>query len=145
MSAKRTLEKFNAPASVKIALLWASLMHLYIYNDYFSMYLPGTVDDMMAGRIGPLGEATPTILIAVAIVLAIPALMIFLSIALAPTISRWLNALLAIFYTVIQGLTFPGSAPFYQIVVGLEIAVTLLILFYALTWRKVDADMDDPA
>jgi DNA-binding CsgD family transcriptional regulator len=31
-----------------LALLWVSLMFLYIYNDYFSLYTPGTIADMTA-------------------------------------------------------------------------------------------------
>ena len=32
------LEAFEPPTNIKLALLWASLMFLYIYNEYFSMY-----------------------------------------------------------------------------------------------------------
>ncbi len=135
----RTLENPPLSTGLKLSLLWASLMFLYIYNDYFSMYLPGTVEDMIAGQIGPLGEATELILVAVSIVLAVPALMIFLSAALPPAISRWLNVPLGLFYTVIQGLTFPGSALFYQMVVVLEIIVTILIIWYALRWPRHSA------
>jgi hypothetical protein len=135
----RTLERFRAPTSLKLSLLWASLMSLYIYNDYFSLYLPGTIEDMSAGRLGPLGEATDTVLVSVAVILAIPALMIFLSTALAPVFSRWMNVLLGLAYTGIEILTFSGSRPFYQIVVALEIAVTLAIVVYALRWPKTGA------
>ena len=109
---------------------------LYIYNDYFSMYMPGSIEDMLAGRMGPLGEATETIMVAVSLMLAIPALMIYLSAALPPAASRVLNVILGLAYTFVQILTFFGSALFYQIVVGLEVAVTLLIVWTALTWPK---------
>ena len=46
----RKLEGFRAPTNVKIALLWTSLMFLYIYNDYFSMYTHGTIEDMAEAR-----------------------------------------------------------------------------------------------
>lgn len=131
-----TLEHFRLPVNIKLSLLWASLMFLYIYNDYFSMYLPGTIEGMTTGRMGPLGEATDLILVAVSILLAVPALMIFLSAALPPALSRWLNLLMGLIYTVIEILTFFGSALFYQIVVGLEIAVTMLIVWYAARWPK---------
>ncbi len=36
------LEDFRIPTNLKLSLLWASLMFLYIYNDYFSLYTPGT-------------------------------------------------------------------------------------------------------
>jgi hypothetical protein len=124
----------STPVNIKLSLLWASLMFLYIYNDYFSMYLPGTVEDMAAGILGPLGEATDAILVTVSMILAVPALMIFLSAALPPKTSRLLNILMGLVYTIIEALTFFGSPLFYQIVVGLEITLTSLIIWYAIRW-----------
>ena len=111
-------------------------MSLYIYNDYFSMYLPGTIESMSAGRIGPLGEATDLILVAVSLMLAIPALMIVMSATLPPAISRWSNVIFGILYTLIEALTFIGSRPFYQIVVVFEIIVTVAIIWTALRWPR---------
>ena len=133
---KKVLQDHPVPVKIKLAFLWASLMFLYIYNDYFSMYLPGKIDGMVAGKIGPLGDATELVLVSVSILLAIPALMIFLSTILSPTFSRWLNVFMGLAYTVIEALTFFGSALFYQIVVVLEIAVTSLIIWYAVRWPK---------
>jgi len=66
------LEEFRAPINLKLATLWASLMFLYIYNDYFSRYTPGTIAEMSAGRLGPLGPASPGVLAGVSIMLAVP-------------------------------------------------------------------------
>ena len=129
-------EQFRAPTSVTLALAWASLMSLYIYNDYFSMYLPGTIRDMSSGRMGPLGPATPGVLVGVSIMLAIPALMILLSVALPAPASRWLNIVFGLAYTVIEVLTFLGPALFYSIVVALEIGLTLFIVWRAVRWPK---------
>ena len=111
-------------------------MFLYVYNDYFSLYLPGTIEDMMAGRMGPLGDVSDLSLVVVSTILAIPALMIFLSAALPPVHARWLNILLGLAYTAIEALTLRGSPPFYQIVVALEIALTILIVWYAWRWPR---------
>lgn len=135
-NARNALEEFQAPTKIKLSLLWTTLMFLYIYNDYFSLYLPGTVENMSAGRIGPLGQASELVLVAVSILLAIPALMIFLSAALPAMASRWLNILLGFAYTAIEALTFSKSALFYKIVVALEIGITVLIVWYALRWPK---------
>ncbi len=126
----------ETPTPIRLSLLWASLMALYIYNDYFSMYTPGTIDDMMNGIMGPLGPANDVIMVGVSQVLAIPALMIFLSVALPARLSQILNIILGLGYTVIEALTFFGSQLFYQIVVVMEIAVTLLIVWTALRWPR---------
>lgn len=135
MSQDRTSEQVSVqtPAPVRLGLLWAALMGLYIYNDYFSMYSPGTIEQMSAGVIGPLGAATDTVLMIVALVLAIPAMMIFLSVFLPTVLSRWSNIIFGVVYTVIEGLTFIGSRPFYQMVVVFEMVVTLLVIWTA--WR----------
>ena len=125
------------PTGLALSLLWAALMGLYIYNDYFSLYLPKTLERMATGQLA-FGPATPTALLIVSIMLAVPAVMIFLSAALPRLISRWLNIVLGVVYTVIQGLTFIGSPLFYQVVVGVEIATTLLIVVYAVRWPRDD-------
>ena len=125
------------PTGLALALLWATLMGLYIYNDYFSLYLPKTLERMAAGQLA-FGPATPTALLIVSIMLAVPAVMIFLSAALPRLISRWLNIVLGLAYTAIEGLTFIGTPLFYQVVVGIEIVTTLLVVFYAIRWPRDD-------
>jgi hypothetical protein len=135
---RKTLEDFRAPTKLKLALLWVSLMFLYIYNDYFSLYTPGTIADMTAGRLGPLGQASAGTLAGVSIMLAIPSLMIFLSVSLPPLISRWINVVFGLAYTAIEALTLPHSALFYRIVVVLEMALTMLIVWYASRWPRAE-------
>lgn len=120
---------------LRLSLLWASVMFLYIYNDYFSLYIPGTVEDISAGKIGPFDQADDYVLIGLSLMLAAPALMIYFSTALPWRVSRWTNVVLGAVYTVIQALTLVGSEPFYQIVVVLEIGLTALIIWHALRWK----------
>ena len=40
---------------MKLSALWASTMFCYIYCDYFELYVPGKLDGMLQGKIGPLG------------------------------------------------------------------------------------------
>jgi len=136
MSPKAPLHRFRAPTGITLALAWASLMFLYIYNDYFSMYLPGVITNMSSGRMGPLGPATPRVLVGVSILLAIPALMILLSVALPAPASRSLNIVFGVTYTIVEVLTFLGPELFYRIVVALEIALTLFIVWCALRWPR---------
>ncbi len=130
------LDDFKTPTSIKLALLWASVMFLYIYNDYFSLYMPGTVDGMAKGSLGPMGHATSSVLVGLAIMLAVPSLMIFLSAGLIPRISRWLNVSLGLAYTAIEVLTLSGAPLFYKIVVVVEIVLTAMIVVYALRWPR---------
>lgn len=130
------LEAFRGPTNIRLALLWASLMFLYVYNDYFSLYLPGTIDGMSKGSFGPMGRASDGLLVGLSILLAVPSVMIFLSAVLPPLLSRWLNVGLGVVYTGIEGLTLFGSPVFYKIIALAEIALTGLIVWYALCWPK---------
>ncbi len=49
------MKKIRVPAPVKLSLLWASLMGLYIYTDYLVMYVPGMIDMMSADLLAPAG------------------------------------------------------------------------------------------
>jgi hypothetical protein len=133
--AKLPLASYQPTTNIKLALLWAALMFLYIYNDYFGLYAPGKIASIAAGRIGSF-EANEPAMVIFSILLAIPASMIFLSAVLPPRVNVWLNVLLGIVYTAVEVLTLIGSRLSYQTVVSLEIAVTLSIIWFALHWPK---------
>ncbi|HXI11773.1 MAG TPA: DUF6326 family protein [Thermoanaerobaculia bacterium] len=137
-SAERALETFSVPTNLKLALLWTSLMFLYIYNDYFELYSRGKIASMAAGRIGPF-EANGRAMVIFSILLAIPALMIFMSAVLPPLVNRWMNVTLGLLYTVVEALTLIGSRLSYQVVVSMEIVVTLLIIWFAMRWPRLPA------
>lgn len=131
-----TLENWRPPAKLKLAALWASVMSLYIYGDYFYMYQPGKLEAMAAGKLGPLGSPDPMGMLAIALMLALPALMIALSVLLPPALAKWLNILCGLAYSAIVALTMPGAALFYQAYSVLEIALTLSIAWVALRWPR---------
>ena len=114
--------------------MWTSLMFLYVYNDYFSLYVPGTIEGMAKGAMGPLGEATQGVLTGVSLLLAVPALMITLSVSLRRSASRWANVLFGAAYTLVELSTLFGSPLFYQVVVVLEMALTASIVWNAWRW-----------
>jgi len=117
----------------KLSALWASLMFCYIYNDYFQLYQPGQLGGMLHGMMGSM-TVTPGLLLMFAFVLAIPASMIFLSIALQQTVARWLNIVFAVIYSIIDILTMFGSWSYYIFFNAVETVFTILILWYAIKW-----------
>lgn len=122
----------------KLAALWCSVLFCYIYGDYFELYQPGKLQEMLSGRTA-LGPATQAALLGMAAVMAIPILMIFLSLFLPPTPSRWLNIVLGALYSVIMVLAIQGSWHFYEFFGLIEIALTLAIAWHAWTWPKRSA------
>jgi hypothetical protein len=136
MANGRQLENYRPPTQLALAAMWSSLMFLYVYGDYFQLYTAGKLEAMSAGQIGPLGAASESVLLGVAMMMAIPSLMIVLSLLLPPVVGKWLNVLFGLAYTVILALTLPGAPLFYLAYGGLEIALTLLIAWTALRWPR---------
>ncbi len=122
---------------IKLASLWAAVMCCYIYGDYFSFYVPGKLDTFLHGQ--TLLD-TPVKLFAASVLMAVPSVMIFLSIALRAPINRWLNILFGVFYTGIMVLiAFVSIAPwwtFYVFLAIVEAILTALIVWYAWSWPK---------
>ena len=46
----RELQDIKVPVKLKLAALWASFMFLYIYVDYFALYMPGKIEGILAGK-----------------------------------------------------------------------------------------------
>lgn len=132
-------EDAKTPVKALLSALWAALMFLYIYADYFSLYRPGQMEEVMAGRMGPF-PVTQVSLLSAAILMMIPALMVFLSLALKPRVGRWANIILGLLYTVVNISNLIGEIWAYYLLFGIvEIVLTLLIVWYAWTWRTIEA------
>lgn len=130
------LEEYRAPTKLKLAALWASTMFCYVYGDYFGLFVAGTVADMNRGNIGPLGQATPGVLVGVSLMMAVPSLMVALSLLLPARICKWANVILGIVYTAIMAISLPDSPPFYIVFGVIEIILTLAIAMIAFRWPR---------
>ena len=130
------MEDVRIPVKMKLSALWAALMLLYIYADHFSLFRTGQIEEMMSGRIGPF-PVTQGSLLAFSILMMIPAVMVFLSLALKPTVSRWANIILGVLYTFVNISNLIGETWAYYMFFGVVVIVlTLLIVWYAWKWRN---------
>jgi hypothetical protein len=93
---------------------------------------------MLANNIGPLGPVTQAKLIGTSILLGIPTIMIFLSLTLPAKLSRWINVIFGVTYTLVAIATIsaPGAWIFYKLFCAVEIMLTLTIIWYAWNWPK---------
>ena len=131
------LDDTPVPVRMKLSALWASAMLSYIYCDYFELYVPGKLQSMLDGRIEPLGAVTETVLLGTAVLMAIPSLMVFLSITLPPTLSRLANIVFGIVYSIMMLLIVLSPAwMFYRSFAALEVGLTLLVVWYAWAWPR---------
>jgi uncharacterized protein DUF6326 len=138
MNKAGTFEDMHINVKFKLSALWVSVMLCYIYGDYFGLYKPGTLQSMLDGQMGPLGHVTQTVLVGTSILMAIPALMVFLSLALKANLNRLLNMIFGMVYTIIILITMPGAWTFYIVLGVIEAFLTLLIFWNALKWPTMD-------
>jgi hypothetical protein len=130
-------EDFKVNVKIKLAALWASVTLCYLYGDYFELYVPKKTEGLVNGE--NLLDS-PVKLFAASVLLAIPAVMVFLSIILKPKINRWLNIIFGIFFTALMVLiAFTSITPwrtFYVFLAITESSITSLIIWYAVKWPK---------
>ncbi len=132
----------NAPLNVrsKLAFLWATMLGLWIYADFFQLFTPFKLKSMLELK-GPFGEMTPETLIFYSVLLILPTLMIPASIFVKAAVSRWLNIIMAALYAVISLLIMVGSAKeewlrFYVLYQIVEVFIFALIINTAWNWPK---------
>lgn len=130
----------SVPNKVKLCALWASTMFCYIYCDYFAFYIPGKLESVLEGRMGPLGAVTQQVLMGTAVLMAVPSLMVFLSVALPAKPNRILNIAFGAFYTLLMALlAYAADWYFYKFFAAIEAALTAWIVWYAWNWPRAGA------
>jgi hypothetical protein len=131
------LEDLRMPVQAKLAAAWASFMFLYIYVDYFALYKPGFVDDILVGIVWEF-DVSQTLLTAFLTLIAIPILMVFLSMTLPARANRLMNLIVAPIYVVVSAFNALGESwtYFYGLSIGLEVLLLAFILRYAWTWPR---------
>jgi len=96
-ASQNALEYITLSLRLKLAALWASFMFLYTYVDLFGLYMPGKVEHILEGKVFAF-DISQSFLLIVMILVAIPAFMIFLSVALPNRINRWFNPVVALVF-----------------------------------------------
>ena len=137
----RTTESEGVKINVRLKLsaLWVALMLVYIYADILSLFKPGVLDEMAAGRMGPFPTTQGGLFTAAALML-IPAVMVALSIMLKPAANRWTNMIVGVLYTFVNIGNLIGEPwAFYLLFVAAEIVLTCLIVWFAWKWPKAEA------
>ncbi len=133
------LEDIKVSVKLKLATLWTSLMFLIIYLDYFHLYMPGSLTDLLAGKVFVFDISQGFLLVALAIV-TIPALMIFLSVALPAKINRRINIIIAAVNIPCMLFNLAGEAWMHMVVGAVvEVILLCLIIYYAWKWPRIGA------
>ena len=139
------LEDRQIPVQAKLAAAWTSFMFLYIYVDYFALYKPGFIDDIQAGVVFEFQISQPLLTGFLALI-AVPILMIVLSVLLPARANRVINLAVPSLYIPVSIYNAVGESWtfFYGLSIGLEVLLLAFILRSAWTWpRTSSASMPD--
>ncbi len=110
-------------------------MFLYVYGDLKTFYKPGIIEGILEGKAGSI-KITQAFLLGSAILMAIPVLMVVLSLTVAYPTIRWANIVLGILYSVVMIVTMLMSGTWaYYIFFGIvEVVLTATIAWTAWNW-----------
>jgi len=140
MNTQKQLEDIKVNVKLKLALLWASFMFLYIYVDYFALYMPSKIDDITKGKIFVFDITQGFIFIALFLA-TIPILMIFLSLVLPATINRFTNIIVAIILIPYMLFNLAGEAWLHMyFAAAVEVVLLLSIIRYAYKWAQLKTE-----
>ena len=135
---QNALEDIKVSLKLKLATLWAGVMFLYIYVDYFALYMPGKIEDILAGKVFVF-DITQGFLLAALASVSIPALMIFLSVALPAKVSRWANIIIAAVYIPFTLFNLAGTTWMHMVFGAVvEVVLLFLIIRYAWKWPRIE-------
>ena len=128
---EKTQEETKVSLKHKLTALWISFVFLYIYVDYFHLYMPSKIEDILKGRVFEFEITQGFLLIALASV-TIPALMIFLSVILSTKINRFVNITIATAYIPYTLFNLAGEAWMHMVFAAIvEVILLCLIIYYA--------------
>jgi len=134
----RILEDVKINVKIKLSLLWVALVFFYLYNDVISFFRQDTIELVLSGEVGGI-QITQTLLFAMAILMAIPIFMVFLSLTLKAKVNRWTNIIVGIFHAVVlvAFMSVPGETwAHYVLYMIFEAVFIVLIVWHAWKWPK---------
>jgi hypothetical protein len=130
------LEDVKINVKFKLSALWVTLMFFYLYADVLAFYQPGNIEKIIAGEIGGI-QINLAFSLSSAMLMAIPSVMVFLSLALKAKVNRWTNIIVGIFHAglLLMAVLVPGGL-YYIFYVIVEAVLIALIVGYAWKWPK---------
>ena len=134
------LEDIKINVKIKLSALWVTLMLFYIYADILGFYSPGVIEKVVSGEIGGM-QITVIFLFSMAVRMAIPSVMVFLSLALKAKANRVINIIVGLVsFIALVATFFVGELSVrYIFQAAIEGVLMVWIVWNAWKWPKQDA------
>ncbi len=114
---------------------WVAMMLTYLLGDVLRVFAGSFTAGEMAGR-----QASEWMWVAAAAVMAIPILMIVLSLIVPYPAVRWLSIAVAIFMVIFNLIGLPYPTLVDNVLIVFSFVFNLLIIWYAWNWTEVAAN-----
>lgn len=116
---------------IKLAGLWVAVMLTYLLGDVLRIY----AGDYKAGQVGGVAMSQ-AMWLGVAVVMAVPIVMLVVSLLLDQPLSRWLHIIAAIGLFAFNVIGLPTYAGLYdKVLIVLGLVFNVLTIMYALRWE----------
>ena len=133
------LEELRIPTQVKLAFLWATVMFMYIYVDIIGFYQPGLIQSIIVGKVW-VYEINETWMLLTLMLMTVPTLMVFLSMALPAKANRYANIGLGSFHIMIALVTATSEIHLHYVFGSIvEIVLLFSIVWVAWKWPRASA------
>jgi hypothetical protein len=134
-----TLEDQRIPVRSKLAATWTSFMFLYAYVDVLNFFTPGVIEDILNGKVFEF-DLSQTFSTTALTLVAIPILMVVLSMTLPARANRITNLAVASLYVPVTAFNAVGESwlYFYGLGIVLELVLLALVVRYAWTWPRTE-------
>ncbi len=118
---------------IKLSALWVALMLTYQQGDVLRLM---SGDFMVGDDLGGL-QATQIMWLAMTILMAIPIVMVFLSLSLKYKANRWANIILSIVFFVLNLIGLPTYVSLFdQFLIVLGLVFNVMMIWHAWKWPK---------
>ena len=123
---------------VLLSTIWIFAALNYLYCDIISLMDSELLPQYLAGNVNGI-EFSQGFLLGAAILVEIPIVMVLLSRVLQYRVNRWANIIAGVIMTLVQTASlFAGTPAMYYVFCSvLEIAATILIVWFAWNWRNL--------
>ena len=121
----------------KLAGLWITAMFFYIYADILAFYDDYLLGEILKGIMPTIGPITQQLKFGIGVFMSIPAIMVYVSLAVKHNICRWANLASGTLFTAVSIATTVMSRDYYYMYFGvLEAGATTYVVWLAWRWRS---------
>jgi hypothetical protein len=122
---------------MKLAAAWASVMFMYAYADLLGFYDRTLIESILNGNMPVFGRITPAVRLGIAVMMSVPAIMIFASAVVRRNVARWANMIAGVGFSLVIVATLIMGPPLYYRYFGvLEVALTVYVAWTAYRWGR---------